>query len=296
MTNNGGTAMLNKKYFAIILVFVLLSGCANGSVGNDNAVPANANNEQNNEMQISTAKIIDKKLDAIISDLDTEQLPRNPAFYVQERNYAEYEDIINLGDDAFNYMLESFAVSQEDGWKEYIMAMACSEILGETEIDWSTGEEWYTSYISGERQSYEHNTLEVELSDRFQYSSTYPNLEIVCDKNKINWIRGDANYTGKAGGKIGNTTFGLPVEQTDKLTPNIVKPESELIFNADEVQGLNKPEFELQLLNKNKTSFAYPLTENTMIVPKEEGEYIFFLEIDWGNGDNAIYYWFKLKV
>jgi len=85
-------------------------------------------------------------------------------------------------------------------------------------------------------------------------------------------------------------------EWVDKLKPNIVRPESKLVFKAAKVTGLNTPELTLQRLNQDNSSSPYPLHQNTMLVPKEDGEYIFILSVDWGNGDNSILYWFKLKV
>lgn len=50
---------------------------------------------------------------------------------------------------SLEYMLNEFAKSNEDGLKEYIMALACCDILGEdvTNKQWNSGREWYTSYL-----------------------------------------------------------------------------------------------------------------------------------------------------
>ncbi|MGS0764515.1 DUF3784 domain-containing protein [Syntrophomonas curvata] len=132
--------------------------------------------------------------------------------------------------------------------------------------------------------------------DDFQYPSTYPKLEILCGKRQLAWVKGDSNFTGKAGGVIGNTMFGMNEEHTDLLEPNTVKPGSELVFIADAVPGLGNPLFELQLLDRDNSLSAYPLNKNTMLVPGEDGGYVFILSADWGNGDNCITYWFKVTV
>ncbi|NLX02939.1 MAG: DUF3784 domain-containing protein [Syntrophomonadaceae bacterium] len=133
-------------------------------------------------------------------------------------------------------------------------------------------------------------------TDDFGYPPNYPKFEIRYGNRLLSWSRGDSNFTGKPGGIIGNTMFGMNEEHTDLLKPNTVKPESELVLVAAAVPGLNNPEYKLHTLNKDNLLSPYPLNKNTMLAPKEEGEYIFVLWVDWGNGDNSIVYFFKLKV
>lgn len=132
--------------------------------------------------------------------------------------------------------------------------------------------------------------------DDFYYPPDYPQFEIRSGKRQLSWLKGDSNFTGKPGGIIGNTMFGMNEEQTDLLEPNVVKAESELVFAAASVPGLNYPDYQLYILDKNDLRITYPLNENTMVSPEEGGEYVFMLQVDWGNGDNSIDYWFKLKV
>ena len=132
--------------------------------------------------------------------------------------------------------------------------------------------------------------------DHFEYPSTWPNLEILYGNKQLSWVRGDSNFTGEPGGVIGNTLFGMNEEHVDKMNSDTVEPGAELIFIADVVKGLNKPVFELQIMNQNNTFSPYPINQNTMFVPKKAGEYIFILSVDWGNGDNNILYWFKVLV
>lgn len=135
----------------------------------------------------------------------------------------------------------------------------------------------------------------ISIADA-DYPPDYPKFEIRCDYQQLSWLKGDSNFTGKPGGIIGNTMFGMNEEHTNLLEPNIIKPESELIFTAGTVPGLDNPEYELQMLDKDNLFSLYPLNNNTMVAPKEDGEYVFILSVDWGNGDNSISYWFKLKV
>ena len=54
----------------------------------------------------------------------------NPYDYIKEDK--NYDDILQLGNDAFQYMLKSLENSRENGLNEYIMAMACSDMLEKT--------------------------------------------------------------------------------------------------------------------------------------------------------------------
>lgn len=57
------------------------------------------------------------------------QLSSNP--YDSTKDSKDLKDIVNLGDDALRYMLTKFENGKENGLKEYVMAIACSEILKE---------------------------------------------------------------------------------------------------------------------------------------------------------------------
>ncbi len=150
------------------------------------------------------------------------------------------------------------------------------------------------------RQHVEHSSMMNKVTapriDEFKYPADWPDLEIKCNSNELNWLMGDSNYSGKEGGQVGNTYFGMNDEHVTLLKENAVKPEAIILFEPDEVKGLNKPSLELKMLNQDNSISAYPLNQNSMQAPKEVGEYIFILSVDWGNGDNNILYWFKLGV
>lgn len=89
--------------------------------------------------------IIDTKLDAICRN-NKNMESSNP--YIYTKDSKEYKDIVNLGDTALKYMLSRFETSEDNGLEEYVMALACSEILRENTKDkrWASGREWYDNY------------------------------------------------------------------------------------------------------------------------------------------------------
>lgn len=124
----------------------------------------------------------------------------------------------------------------------------------------------------------------------------YPKVHLIYNNQPIQWVRGGANYTGRVNGKTGNTSFGN-LESLQKLKPTIVKPNSLIYFQAEQVEHLNNPKVEMFLTNDNLSEYEnYPITDTEMIVPGKEGLYVFSLSVDWGKGDNSIDYWFKLQV
>ena len=94
---------------------------------------------------------IKEKLDNIANPRDSiVSLSSNPYDYIETPNGNEYyKFIVSQGERSLNYMLEKFAGNSDNGLKEYIMAIACSEILGENtdSKDWASGREWYNGYI-----------------------------------------------------------------------------------------------------------------------------------------------------
>ena len=93
------------------------------------------------------ATFIDNKLDIICSPTSSS----NPYDYT--KGSKDFDDIVNMGDDALKYMLTKFKSSKENGLKEYVMAIACSEILKENPENkkWATGRGWYENYIKANK-------------------------------------------------------------------------------------------------------------------------------------------------
>ncbi|BCZ47888.1 hypothetical protein psyc5s11_39550 [Clostridium gelidum] len=94
--------------------------------------------------------IIDSKLDIICNNTKV-TASSNPYDYTKDSQ--DYKDIVNLGDNALKYMVTKFEKSKENGLREYVMAIACSEILKEnTETKkWTTGREWYDNYTKANK-------------------------------------------------------------------------------------------------------------------------------------------------
>ncbi|KJR46323.1 hypothetical protein UF75_3296 [Desulfosporosinus sp. I2] len=128
------------------------------------------------------------------------------------------------------------------------------------------------------------------------YSSRFPKLEIINGTTKLIWTRGDANYTSQPGMLIGNTNFGLGIDEAMKLPVSVVKPESRIEFKADEVAGLDKPTYKVRLVDSNKQLNLYPINQNSIVLPKAEGKYLFQLQVNWGNENHVIYYWFQIET
>lgn len=90
------------------------------------------------------ARTIDEKLNAIISNGPS--FSSNPYHYIKDNQ--DYEEIVDMGKPALEYMLRKFEAGKENGLKEYIMAAACSEILGEKPGTGNgvSGRDWFNSH------------------------------------------------------------------------------------------------------------------------------------------------------
>lgn len=113
----------------------------------------------NTAKKVSTDKAfkqtIDEKLNNITHPKDIKiSVSSNPYDYIR---YAEsnedYKYIVSQGEKSLNYMLEKFADSNENGLEEYIMAIACAEILEENpnSKNWASGKEWYNHYTEANK-------------------------------------------------------------------------------------------------------------------------------------------------
>lgn len=137
------------------------------------------------------------------------------------------------------------------------------------------------------------NDLVTEQARHYSY---YPQLDITNGLNKIIWTWGDANYTSDPISLIGNTDFGLDIEKALQTPVSVVKPESLIEFKADEVVGLEKPTYNVRLVDSNKQLQLYPMNQNSIILPKADGKYLFQLQVRWGNENHEIYYWFHVET
>lgn len=102
-------------------------------------------------LQVDLGNRIDSELDSIVKS-SKQALSSNPYDYIKDSK--EYKNIVSQGEKGIKEILVKFESSNEDGLKEYIMAAACSEILGENpkEKTWKTGREWYNNYIQNHKK------------------------------------------------------------------------------------------------------------------------------------------------
>jgi hypothetical protein len=96
-------------------------------------------------------KTIDEKIYNIVYTQNSMvAISSNPYDYIKDKESLEdYKYIVSQGEKALNYMLHKFSISSSNGLEEYIMAIACSEILEEDRslIKWASGQEWYSHYM-----------------------------------------------------------------------------------------------------------------------------------------------------
>lgn len=128
------------------------------------------------------------------------------------------------------------------------------------------------------------------------YTSKYPKLDISSGSVKINWVRSTANYTSNPDVVIGNSNFGVELNDALALPGDVVKPGSRIVFRAADIPGLDKPSYKVKLVGKNKELTDYPVDNNSIIAPYYVGEYLFNLEVEWGNENHQIFYWFKIST
>jgi hypothetical protein len=128
--------MINsKRLVCVLLIFAVVTsvGCSTKptiSKGPDNAKDVGAT--------------IESKFDLIVSSPKTSS---NPGDYINEHKQS-YDDIIKIGQPALEYLLWKFEQASQNGLREWIMAKACSDILGTMDPvkNWASGKEWYQKY------------------------------------------------------------------------------------------------------------------------------------------------------
>jgi hypothetical protein len=122
--------------FVVLLTFIL-GGCFNS--------PKKVSVEKSFE------QTIDVKLYNITHPKDSNiSLSSNPYDYIKNADGKEnYQYIVGQGKKSLGYMLAKFESSSNNGLEEYIMAIACSEILKEEPATkkWDSGRVWYENYI-----------------------------------------------------------------------------------------------------------------------------------------------------
>lgn len=98
---------------------------------------------------------IQEKLDNITNPKDIKiKLSSNPYDCIKSGDgNKDYQYIISQGKRSLNYMINKFDNNDTNSFEEYIMAIACSEILKEnTETKkWDTGRGWYNDYLKANK-------------------------------------------------------------------------------------------------------------------------------------------------
>lgn len=72
-----------------------------------------------------------------------------------------------------------------------------------------------------------------------------PKVHILYENKEIAWMIGNSNFTGKAGGVIGNTSFGWRYEDILASKGTKIKPKGKMEVIADEVKDLEKPKIQV---------------------------------------------------
>ncbi|SES25761.1 hypothetical protein SAMN04487944_12838 [Gracilibacillus ureilyticus] len=128
---------MKRATVLLILLVLILSACSDTeNVQADN----NLSVEENVRLEIESA---------LMKIVETPSSSSNPSDYVKA-SQEEYDYIVGLGNNGLNYTLNKFSISESDGLTEYVMAMACAEILGDLNPvkEWDTGRTWYNKYVS----------------------------------------------------------------------------------------------------------------------------------------------------
>ena len=127
----------------------------------------------------------------------------------------------------------------------------------------------------------------------------YPKLIITYGDKQIEGLLGFANYTGKVNGRVGNSNFGASEKEVQELVALKVKPNSIIGIKAEDVKNLNKATYKATRydtqLGRDK-AIPISINKDAIMIPAQEGEYLYDVFVDWGKGDNNISYWFKIKV
>jgi hypothetical protein len=99
---------------------------------------------QGSDLSFQEGSEIESALAKIVS---TPSASSNPFDYIKE-NQEEFDYIVGTRNKGLNYMLNKLSSSNDDGLKEYVMAMACAEISGDENPvkEWDSGRNWYNSY------------------------------------------------------------------------------------------------------------------------------------------------------
>lgn len=134
-----------KKITLVLLGLIIISvfsACSN-SEKNSNDVKTKNNDE------LVNSEAIDEINTALNTIVNSPSASSNPYDYVKTHQ-TEFNAIVKQGNTSLDYLITEFSKSNSNGLKEYIMALACIEILGKHNKveNWSSGREWYELYLN----------------------------------------------------------------------------------------------------------------------------------------------------
>jgi hypothetical protein len=117
------------SFLVMVMMLVTVIGCSNQASGTKNV-----------------GAIIESNLDTIVSEKSI-AMSSNPGDYISKNKQA-YREIVDLGQPALQYLTDKLEQESENGLRQWIMAKACSELLGTKDpvTNWASGKEWYQKY------------------------------------------------------------------------------------------------------------------------------------------------------
>ena len=122
------------KKLAIMFILLVLTSCTSS------------------EKEMDIIQQIERDMEKIVASGES-NLNSNPNEYIKAHE-NEFKNIVAQKQITLDHFLNKFEKSEEDGLEEYIMASACTKILGEENPvkQWSTGKEWYERYITAKNE------------------------------------------------------------------------------------------------------------------------------------------------
>jgi hypothetical protein len=248
--------LINLMIMCFTVLFIFTSmGCSNTTT----KVSTNKTFEQT----------IEEKLNNITHPKDNKiSLSSNPYDYIKGADSSkDYEYIVSQGKKSLSYMLSRFANSDKSGLEEYIMAMACSEILKEnpSSKNWATGRQWYDSYKLIETNNYLDENIYGNSSIRELLKLT--KVQNIAYAGKFIDEKGTLNIS-----LVYKTATNIAQKDLEERINNVNKEGLIKIINAQfslsELQGANKILIEnmKSLADKGLISIGIYENENRIIV------------------------------
>jgi len=156
----------------IVLSATILTGATNSEVVESPAIPGNINTSALDSIDVKNK--VDQLLKEIVDNGPVAS--SNPYDYI--KNSKAFDELVAMGNPALEYMFDSFAKSNEDGLKEYVMASACAKIMGTFDeqkgIGVPSGRDWFYKYGVFEKDA-DFHIVDADY-DLFEGASGKPKL------------------------------------------------------------------------------------------------------------------------